>query len=183
MFRRYSLLLICSVLAWLAHSTAQANFTILHDALKPELLPVPGRALKLTVKIDGASNIDGRAKILATSDGRLMELPMTGSFTERDEVVFSGELWAPLAELNYQFVYYPPKSSPVVSQRFKVKRACIPRWEPKEIKIDPNQKTEDRVRALIKATRDLDTDNKDYEQIVEIVSSIVKSLNEEKKAE
>lgn len=178
--RSKALLFFLATLALVTAAQAQ-DIAILHNALTAETLPLPGRSLDLGIQVKGVPNIDGVARIFLVSDGRLMEFPMQGNFSERDEVLYSATLWAPLAEMSYQFVFYPPSGTPVVSKRYQIKRSCIPRWEPKEIKIEPGLSTEGRVKALIKATRDLETDNKGYEQVLNLVSAIVKTLNSEKK--
>jgi len=149
-----------------------------HTPPRVEELPTPGRAMKLKVTIQGAPNLDGSTRAFVVGDGRLMELPLQGVYNESDDVVYTLDLWSPLAELSYQFVYYPPQGTPGISQRYALSRPCLPNWKLTDAKIDRELNTEPRVKELIRVTRDLDIDLKGLEYIVDLLAQLRKQTQE-----
>ncbi len=125
-------LMICAIASAQAPSAsgkpaAKTSLQLAHKALTEKTLPAPGQPLILGVEVLGTREISLPMKIVAVRDGRLLPVPLTNSYRNAAErPVYEFELASPLAELSYQFIVPLSGGGVASSDRFTVRRPCVP---------------------------------------------------------
>lgn len=131
-------------------------------AIKGDRLPLPGKSLTLRTYISGSREIDLPVKLIAELDGRAVTLNTYGSRDDKDRIVYSAEIFAPHAELNYQFVLISSDGTVSTSKRYLARRPCLP--DMTLVGEDELQKTNESQNAvkLLGTAKRLERDNDLY---------------------
>ena len=149
---------------------------ILHQAPQPSQIPAPGKLLTLNMLLKDQRDLDLRAEILVTRDGKLMALPYSRSYlNEQDYATYEFNIYAPLAEASYIFVIYPRESEPSTSRRYVIRRTCLPKVDLTQLTppLPDSQKGElDRMRELLEQAKGLETDLQNYETALQLIKEI-----------
>ncbi len=151
---------------------AATELKLLHKPIKASELPFPGEKLELRVLLQGLRNINLPLRAFVVSDGRLMDLPLSGTLDEQDRVVYNVVLPAPLAEINYQFFLYRDEETVLPTQRFSIQRTCLP-----EIKLTDMQSGElppgkGMIKELVARAKGLERDVKTYTRLSETLEAL-----------
>lgn len=105
----------------------RVSLQLLHKPLTEKTLPAPGQPLTLAVEVTGTREISLPMRIVAVRDGRLLPVPLSSSYRNASErPVYEFELASPLAELTYQFIVPLSGGAVASSDRFNIRRPCVP---------------------------------------------------------
>ena len=86
---------------------------------------------------------------------------------------------SPLYELNYQFFLYLPDGGVKASERFRLRRECVPNIDFTSIKFDSaNPEKIDRVKELAKQSDRLEGDLQRYEEALKLLNQTKQMLEE-----
>lgn len=157
----------------------KGELTIVHTAPRASELSDPGRDLKLSFSVKGLRKLDLRTKLWLVSDGRMIDAPLQRSYIdEYDRAAFEFATFAPLAEISYQFLIYPEADSAQASQRYSVRRSCLPQVN-LTADVPPagdDTKAEQRMLQLLDQAKGLEKDLSDFERAVGLLQEIKKEL-------
>ena len=124
------LLFLCSLVGTLVltmTAEAQNQIGIVHIAPSPKVLPSPGEKLSLKLNLRNTKKFDYILRALVVRDGKLFDMAVPqGTLNLQDMPEFNIELLAPREALSYQFFLYDKESVVAQSERFSVKRTCVP---------------------------------------------------------
>lgn len=131
-------------------------------AIKGDRLPLPGKSLTLRVYVNGSREIELPVKLIAEIDGRAITINTYGSRDEKDRIVYSAEVFAPQAEINYQFILVNSDGSISTSKRYLSRRPCLP--DVTLVSDDELQKISESQNAvkLLSVAKRLERDNDLY---------------------
>jgi hypothetical protein len=152
----------CLFGALFALSSATWAIDIETPAIKGDRLPLPGKSLTLRAYISGSRDIELPVKLIVELDGRAVTMNTYGSRDEKDRIVYSAEIFAPQAELNYQFLLVNSDGSLTTSKRYLARRPCLP--DVSLVGEDELQKINDSQNAvkLLGIAKRLERDNELY---------------------
>jgi hypothetical protein len=149
---------------------------IIHDPILASELPAPGSAMQLKVKLTNTRDTERKLQALITADGRLYELAPTKSYLDEfDQPTYEFDLYSPLAEISYQFILSNPDKSHVVSDRFQLRRSCIPRIDTSGLDLEKGQ-GEERLHALVKTAEGLSREIATQETAQKLVDELLANL-------
>jgi hypothetical protein len=158
--------------AWAENATLH-SLQLQHTAPDLNQLPGPGEILTLSVRTLGSNDVDLPVRAMITKDGKLMDLPMTIKVDRNETITYEIKLRAPLAEISYQFYLSTPDMPPVVSERFLLRRSCIPDVRLTDTFIDRSTKGDERARVMIEKADGLRRDLATYAQVFQLLDKIV----------
>ena len=163
------------------HTCAQANESpIRHQQWQASKIPAPGLPLSLSVNIAKLRQPGMRLSALIVRDGKIMNMPLSDpSLSDLDNLVYKLEVPSPLYELNYQFFLYLPDGGVKSSERFRLRRECVPNIDFSSIKLDPSDTQKiDRAKELAKLSDRLEGDLQRYEAALKLLNQTKQMLEE-----
>lgn len=133
--------------------------SLLHSAPKPSELPAPGYPVDLVVTLKNTKSTEYRLRALIVRDGELMDTSISEArYNSAEEPYYKLTLKAPLGELVYQFILVNQVGNLSVSERYSVRRACIPSVTAAPEGIDPALRGAQRISALESLSKGLERD-------------------------
>ena len=161
-----------------APPVARPTVKLVHTALRAEQLPFPGEKIPLKVIMQGSRDYEFRLRTFAVIDGVLSDIAPTKAYlNEQDLATYEVELFAPVAELSYQFVLYGRDGATVAtSPRYLARRPCVP-----EVKAVSNQRSDDkplpeRLSELEQDANSLSSELGSYETALRVVQELREKL-------
>lgn len=164
------LALICLPLNALAQKGPELK--VLHKPLKSGELPAPGEKFELRAMLQGLRNINLKMRALVVSDGRLMDLSLTGTLDEQDRVIYTTQLPAPLAEINYQFFLYRDDETVLPTQRFSIQRSCLPDVSLLNAATPEPNAAGEVIKDLVRRAKGLERDVRSYARLAETLAAL-----------
>jgi len=160
---------------------AQANDSpIRHQQWQASKIPAPGLPLELSVNIAKLRQPGMRVSALIVRDGKIMNVPLSDpSLSDLDNLVYKLEVPSPLYELSYQFFLYLPDGGVKASERFRLRRECLPNIDIASIKLESDDAQKiDRVKALVGLSDRLEGDLQRYEEALKLLNHTKQMLEE-----
>ena len=174
----FFLLLICGSLNRGYAAVPPPVQRIVHWPPSSEDLPYPGSPLVLGMQIANNDMKDKRVRLLAVVDGRLIDLTLIRIETDpHDRINYLTSVYAPIAEMSYRWLVYEADGKVIVSDRYVVKRTCVPRLSFAELHLDPKLSIPEKIEALVDQLYGMDNEIRTYEEILktlDILQPIVK---------
>lgn len=167
--------------AFVSHSFADSKsaMTIAHKELTSADLPDPEVPMVIRFSLSNTRELERTVRALIVKDGRLIEIPLLKSYlNQRDWPTYEFQLNAPLVELNYQFVAYDGRGGAIVSNRYSVRRACLPALQLTDISNDPTKNPDEQLKILFDRSVRLSEEIEQYEQSLKTLDSLQKLLKE-----
>lgn len=155
-----------------AASAQSGENPIRHQPWQAAKIPAPGLPLELSVNIAKLRQPGMRLSALIVRDGKIMNVPLSDpSLSDLDNLVYKLEVPSPLYELNYQFFLYLPDGGVKASERFRLRRECLPNIDFSSIKLDANEPEKiDRAKELAKLSDRLEGDLQRYEEALKLLN-------------
>ena len=156
-----------------SESPQPASQVIKHTPLEADKLPFPGKPIKLWIALNKTRSIDLRIRAFVVIDGKVMDVPLTHpTYNEADDLVFSGEVPAPLERISYQFFIHGSNPGDVqASPRYSIQRKCVPILTPELVNNEPASPNKDEgITPLLMQNEGLERD-------IDLLNSSVATLN------
>ena len=148
-------------------------------ALSETDLPYPGQPVKLMAGLVNTRSTEGKMVLALTRDGRFSEIPFKPGYLNRDDrPVYEVEMPAPVAEISYQAILHNPDGSFISSQRYVLRRKCIPEVDMAPSQIDPAVQGSERLRQMMIQKDKLESDLKSYDQVIDLLQKITQKLKD-----
>jgi len=158
---------------------ASEGIRIFHEELDPGQLPDPGQPVQLIVELLNTKDTDRSLKMLATVDGRVMEVPYSKVYLNRhDYPEYQLEVHAPHRELTYQFVLYNEDGSSLLSDRYALRRECSLPLERTVIEPKEGIDETEELNLLVDQARSLLREKAAYTEALRIVESMEVTIKE-----
>jgi hypothetical protein len=158
---------------------AKPPVTIVHRAIAGSDLPDPGVPMIIKFQLSNTKELERTVRALVVKDGRLIEVPLLKSYlNEKDHPTYEFQLDAPLAELDYQFVAYDGQGGAIQSDRYAIKRDCLPNVTITDLSIDPNTTPDEQLKLLFDRSVKLSDEIEQYEHAVKNLTELQKLLKE-----
>jgi hypothetical protein len=137
---------------------------MMHVAPAAQQLPLPGTEVELAVSLKNTRDLDRPLRAIVVRDGqRSEEIIPKATFNFKEEPTYKLVTESPLGELSYQFILYLGDGTAQASERYVVRRPCLP-----DVSIAPSSPGSDvqgdqRVLDMIQAKDALEREIKVYE--------------------
>lgn len=157
-------------------ASGRARVDLIHDPLLATELPAPGAPFQLKVKLTNTRDTDRTLIARISLDGRLHEVTPTKVFLdEYDQPTYEIDLFAPLADISYQFLLHNPDKSTVLSDRYHMRRSCIPRVDTSGLDIE-KARGEEKLATLIKTAEGLAREIASHETAQKLLDELIVTL-------
>lgn len=182
LFQRFlaSLLLIAVALAPCLARAATADpvpVEIYPEIIGLQNLPMPGAPFVVKAKLSNTKDTERRLRAFIVRDGRVTDVaPLKAYLDANDEPTYEIQMYAPLAEISYQFVLYNPDGTFSTSQRISVRRPCVPYIDLTKLKLEPKSQGEARLETLIKLSRGLEREISSYDVSLKVLEDLQERL-------
>jgi hypothetical protein len=170
-----TLMTVCA----LSSSHAAESIQLVHSPLDARDLPTPGDFITMSVEVRNSRETNLKVRLAASRDGKLLDIGLPpGAFNESDIPVYRVQLPAPAAVMTYQFVVQDKDGGFTVSDRFVLRRSCIPtyRFEVPANAVDAAFKQE--VGTLMSKAKSLEATTQHYENALRLIDDLRGLLNE-----
>lgn len=156
-----------------AYSQDKRSPSLAHRPLHAEELPFPGSTMTLSVTLLNSRDSQLSVRGYIVRDGKLLDIPLNDySVDDADRIVYSASINAPLAELNYYFVLLGPKGVVNSSERYSIRRDCLPAVDTIDLKIPANTPAKTRLNMLQKQATGLQDELQNYETAVKLLEEL-----------
>jgi hypothetical protein len=143
-------------------------------------LPAPGSPMKLSFQLINTREITQLVTALVTVDGRLMNvLGSDGYLNEYDNPTFEIATNSPVSDIAYQFVVRGQDGSIATSQRYAVRRSCLPTIDLTSVAIPETVQGRERLSAIIDKTKGLERDLGMLDQTLRAATTLKGMLDDE----
>ncbi len=152
---------------------------ILHVAPAPKQLPAPGEMMKLLVTLKNTKDSERRLRAFIVRDGQMLDISVpTAQFNQEEMPYYEVPLYAPEGEMLYLFMLYNPDGSVTSSNRYFVRRLCLPNTTLASGKVDPSLPPDQRLIQLASQVADLNRDIKSYEMVLSLLKDLQKLIGD-----
>ncbi|MBX7145089.1 MAG: hypothetical protein K1X79_11605 [Oligoflexia bacterium] len=152
------------------------NVSIIHEPLLISELPAPGTTMTLRVRLTNTRDTERKIRALIVRDGRLSDsIPSKSYLDEYDQPIYEIQTNSPLMELSYQFILNNPDGSFASTERYTLRRSCVPRFDDSGIETEGIQ-GEERMRALIKKAEGLAREVANYDTAQKVLEQLEEAL-------
>lgn len=167
------LFVMISLNSELAIAQDKRTASLIHQPIPVEALPFPGSAMTLSVTMLNSRDSQLTVRGYIVRDGKLMSLPLSDySVDDLDRIVYSATINAPLAELNYYFVLLGPNGVVSTSERYSLRRPCLPAVDTIDLKIPANTPAKTRLKLLQQQATGLQDELQNYETTVKLLEEL-----------
>jgi hypothetical protein len=152
---------------------------IVHIAPTPKQLPAPGELMSLNVSLKNTKDSERKLRAFVVRDGQMLDLTIpSGQYNQQEEPYYEVPLYAPEGELLYLFMLYNPDGSITRSDRYYVRRSCLPDTTLALGKIDKTLKPDAQLVELVAQAERLKRDIKSYETVLLLLKDLKKLIGE-----
>jgi hypothetical protein len=165
-----------------AEVTSKPNLpplSISHTPPKPKELPIPGAPMELIVSLKNTRDSERTLRAFMVVDGQMMDISVpSAKFNAQDEPSYTISLNAPVGEILYQFILYNPDGTYSISDRYFVRRSCIPDISPAPDTLPDASRGDKRLLDLVVQSKALERDIENYQRIISLLNDIKKLTGE-----
>ena len=142
-------------------------------------LKYPGELMTLIVTLKGTKDSERRLRAFIVRDGQILDLSLpSAQYNQQEEPYYEVPVYAPEGELLYLFLLYNPDGTVTASDRFYVRRPCLPSTDLASGKIDNSLQPDVKLKELVQQADDLSRDIKSYETILSMLKELYKMIGE-----
>lgn len=158
---------------------AEAKSAIRHRPISSAQLPPPGSKMILSFDLSSIDGVIARERLFVVRDGKLLDASLLeGAVEGRDSLTHNAIINAPLIELKYWAVVTLADGEIITSPSFTLRRPCIPNIALSSIEDPGDTELQERLTRYIQQSHDLERDLSQYEQVIELLESLVGKMKE-----
>lgn len=143
-----------------------------------EDLPNPGMPVELSVQLSNTRDTGAEMIALVVRDGALLQInPEKIYLNEYDNPEYIFNMHAPHGDINYQFLLFPKDSDPIISEKFILRRDCLPPIELVDIDVDSKAHGRELLIELVYRARSLEKEYRAYEEARALLTEVFQELD------
>lgn len=152
---------------------------LVHQQPDSRSLPAPSFMIPLTLEVRNTRATDLRIRVVASRDGRIMDIGMPqGNLNQADNPVYQIEVAAPTYVLSYQFIIQDKAGNVTTSKRYVVRRPCIQNYKVDVPKDASDAEFKQNVGELISKAKILETTTANYETSLKLLEQLKTLVSE-----
>ena len=161
-------------------SAQQQPVAMVHVAPRASQLPAPGSQLELAVVLKNTKEVDRKLRVFMVKDGQMMNFSLASAkYSLQEEPTYTFQVSSPLGELFYQFVLSNPDGTYSISERYFIRRNCIPNIEPAPSKVSNQAQGDKGLQELAAQRAALARDIESYESVRALLNQLTKLMGDE----
>ncbi|MEY4700023.1 MAG: hypothetical protein RL326_210 [Pseudomonadota bacterium] len=159
-------------------SDGPRRITLVHRAPLPSTIPPLGSLMQIKVETLNTVDITTTIRLVGAKDGRFIDIAFPkGKLNSADHPMYSIDVPAPIAAMTYQFILHQPDGSITTSEKFIVKRPCIPHFkiaEPDKVSTAAYNK---EIATLVAKSKELELETLSLESSLKLVEEMKIALS------
>jgi len=172
------LLLTCSSHAFAQESTDTRRIALLHRAPLPSTIPPVGSLMQVRVETLNTVDITTKIRLVGAKDGRFIDIAFPkGKLNSADHPTYTVDVPAPVAAMTYQFVLHQPDGSITTSEKFIVKRPCIPHFKIAEPDDTSTAAYNKEIATLVARSKELELETASLETSLKLAEEMKAALS------
>jgi hypothetical protein len=149
-----------------------------HRAPLPSTIPPLGSLMQIKVETLNTVDITATIRLVGAKDGRFIDIAFPkGKLNSADHPTYSIDVPTPVAAMTYQFILHQPDGSITTSEKFIVKRPCIPHFkiaEPDKVSTAAYNK---EIATLVAKSKELELETLSLESSLKLVEEMKIALS------
>jgi hypothetical protein len=179
-------ILACCGSLLLMHSTGGAaaedapqTIRLRHEPPQTKQLPPAGTLVPISVQLENSSDVDIKIRLVGSRDGRFMDIAFSfGVLNASDRPTYTIQIPSPTSAMTYQFIAHQPGGELTLTDKFVVKRNCVPGL-PTTADHEPNStEYKQEVATLVAQARALEGDNRNLETALKLIEDLRRDIPE-----
>lgn len=156
-----------------------APVELVHVAPTGKQLPPPGELMTLTVTLKKTKDSERKLRAFVVRDGQMLDLSVpSAQYNQQEEPFYEVPMYAPEGEILYLFLLYNPDGTVTRSDRYFVRRPCLPEIALTSGKVDQSLQPDAKLVELIDQSVRLNRDIKLYETALGLLRELQKLIGE-----
>lgn len=159
-------------------SEAPRRIALVHRAPLPSTIPPLGSLMQIKVETLNTVDITTTIRLVGAKDGRFIDIAFPkGKLNSADHPTYSIDVPTPVAAMTYQFILHQPDGSITTSEKFIVKRPCIPHFkiaEPDKVSTAAYNK---EIATLVAKSKELELETLSLESSLKLVEEMKIALS------
>jgi len=134
----------------------------------------------MQVRVETLNTVDITTKIrlVGAKDGRFIDIAFPrGKLNNADHPTYTVDVPAPIAAMTYQFVLHQPDGSITTSEKFIVKRPCIPHFKIAEPDNTSTAAYNKEIATLVARSKELELETSSLEASLKLAEEMRAALS------
>jgi hypothetical protein len=134
----------------------------------------------MQIKVETINTVDITTKIrlVGAKDGRFIDIAFPkGKLNSADHPTYTIEVPTPIAAMTYQFILHQPDGSITTSEKFIVRRPCIPHFKIGEPETASTAAYNKEIATLVAKSKELESETTSLESSLKLVEEMKAALS------
>lgn len=159
-------------------SEAPRRIGLLHRAPLPSTIPPVGSLMQIKVETINTVDITTKIRLVGAKDGRFIDIAFPkGKLNTVDHPSYTIDVPTPIAAMTYQFIVHQPDGSITTSEKFIVKRPCIPHFKIAEPDSASTAAYNREIATLVARSKELELETASLESSLKLVEEMKTALS------
>ena len=159
-------------------SDAPRRIALIHRAPLPSMIPPVGSLMQIKVETLNTVDITTKIRLVGAKDGRFIDIAFPkGKLNSVDHPTYSVDVPTPIAAMTYQFVLHQPDGSITTSEKFIVRRPCIPHFKIAEPEAASTAAYNKEIATLVARSKELELETASLESSLRLVEEMKVALS------
>lgn len=154
------------------------RIALIHRAPLPSTIPPVGSLMQIRVETLNTVDITTKIRLVGAKDGRFIDIAFPkGKLNSSDHPTYTVDVPTPIAAMTYQFVLHQPDGSITTSEKFIVKRPCIPHFKIAEPDAASTAAYNKEIATLVARSKELELETASLESSLKLVEEMKVALS------
>jgi hypothetical protein len=142
------------------------------------MIPPVGSLMQIKVETLNTVDITTKIRLVGAKDGRFIDIAFPkGKLNSVDHPTYSVDVPTPIAAMTYQFVLHQPDGSITTSEKFIVRRPCIPHFKIAEPDAASTAAYNKEIATLVARSKELELETASLESSLKLVEEMKVALS------
>ncbi len=177
-FAACAAIMLASPFCFSQESGDSSKIILSHRAPLPSTIPAVGNLMQIRVETLNTVDITTKIRLVGAKDGRFIDIAFPkGKLNSADHPTYTVDVPAPIAAMTYQFILHQPDGSISTSEKFILKRPCIPHFKVPEPDETSTAAYNKEIATLVARAKELELETASLETSLKLVEEMRVALS------
>jgi hypothetical protein len=158
-------------------SDTPRRITLVHQAALPSTIPPVGNLMQIKVETLNTVDITTKIRLVGAKDGRFIDIAFPkGRLNSADHPTYTIDVPTPIAAMTYQFILHQPNGSITTTEKYIVRRPCIPHFKVAEPDSSSTAAYNKEIATLVAKSKELELETTSLESSLKLVEEMKTTL-------